>query len=216
MGCGPMTAGLALVDWYQSKEYKPLGLTYIGVDDAEHCRNFAESFANRHELFAMQNPPIFRADCSEFDVNELKNYVTQNGTLLFIFSYVFGQDSCKQEHIEKWALFVRQVMTTCNAKHNLVAYINSPPYPDRENPGKYIDPNAKYAQLCQLLGWRDQELNYRTGTDYKYPQSFLNGFNEPNDIIAAKPSQQSFRHVLVDARLVDKRGIPIREDRKLR
>lgn len=204
VGCGPMTAGLALADWYQGTKHKPLKLSYVGVDDSEHCREFADRFAARNDLFAMQNLPIFEASCSSININELKKRVTPDGTLLFIFSYVFGQDSCKQKHWQDWARFIRQAMTTCNAKHNLFVYTNVLLY---DNPD--MDwANTKYKQFRQLLNWR----NPPKGNTYR--ERVLKQFNEPAGLVIVDKGPQNFRHLIVDATLTDEKGIPLREDRK--
>jgi hypothetical protein len=202
-GCGPMTAGLALADWYYSTEHKPLKLSYVGIDDSEHCRNFASQFAARDDLFFMQSPQLFGTSCSSINVDELKNRVTSNGTLLFIFSYALGQHTCEQEHLEEWALFARQLMTACGAKHNLVVYTNST-WNGRE------DTDNKYKQFAKMLYCESSNLP----TEGVYQERHLKHFNEPTGPIVISKGPQNFRHHIVDATLVNEKGIPIREDKR--
>lgn len=203
VGCGPMTAGLALADWYYGTERKPLKLSYVGVDDSEHCRNFASRFAARDDLFFMQNTPLFETSCSTIKVDELKNRVTSNGTLLFILSYALGQHTCEQEHLEEWALFARQLMTACGAKHNLVVYTNST-WNGRE------DTDNKYKQFAKIL----YRKPFNLPKEGVYQERHLKHFNEPTRLIVISKGPQNFRHLIVDATLVDEKGIPIKEDRK--
>lgn len=203
VGCGPMTAGLALADWYLGTERKFLKLSYVGIDDSEHCRNIASQFAARNDLFSMQSPPLFEASCSAIDVGELKKRITTNGTLLFIFSYALGQHTCEQEHLEEWALFARQLMTACGAKHNLVVYTNST-WNGRE------DTDDKYQQFAKML-YRKPSNSPKEGF---YQERHLKHFNEPAGSIVVDKGPQNFRHLIVDATLTNEKGIPAREDRK--
>jgi hypothetical protein len=214
VGCGPMTAGLALADWHNNIYGFPLKLSYIGIDDSAHCRRFAERFTQRSEIFDMQHRALFYGNCDECDTELIKTRATTNGTLLFIFSYIFGQGSCERQHLENWAAFMRRAMTACKAKHNIIAYTNSPSYRDKDNPADFVDPNAKFDQFCRLLGWQEPNLRYKTGKNYQYPKRYLKRFNEAESVKAIDQGPQSFRHLLIDATLVDEKGIPVREDRK--
>lgn len=200
VGCGPMTAGLALANWYDDAHHKPLKLSYVGIDNSEYCTTLASHFAARSELFDMQHSPLFYEDCSACDLDKLKARLTSNGTLLFMFSYILGQHTCKQEHLEKWALFVRQAMSACNAKHNLFVYINSP------HNGKE-DTNNRYIQFQQLLGWK------HLPNDGFYAKRLLKRFNEQAGLRVMEEGYAPFRHLIVDATLVDENYIPVRKDK---
>ena len=214
VGCGPMTTGLALADWHNNRYGVPLKLSYIGIDDSARCREFAERFAHRDDLFAMQHQALFLGSCDECDMEQLKSRVTSNGTLLFVFSYIFGQDSCERKHWESWAAFMRRAMTACKTKYNIIAYTNSPPYRDKDNSSEWIDPNGKFDQFCRLLGWQEPSLRFRKGTRYQYQQRLLRGFNEAIGPRHTPPVAQAFRHILIDATLVDEKGMPVRKDKK--
>ena len=203
VGCGPMTAGLALADWYSHQYKQPLKLSYVGIDDSAHCTNFAANFAARRELFDMPRTASFYKDCNGCNLDELRQCVTNDGTVLFICSYVFGQNSCKVEHVAEWASFVREVMSTCNAKNNLFAYTNISLYEDPEEDWA----NSKYKQFRNLLKWHNPPKRGR------YARHVLRGFREPGGPVVRDIGEENFCHLLVDAKLVNEDGLPIRKGR---
>ncbi len=112
VGCGPMTACLALADYQQTeKPDERLRLDYIGFDSEPHMTDIALEFGRRkyqNDLFGSNFRWCYPDGKNTLWVEQVRNPIKQAGTLVFYFSYFWGQEGAVKD-IDRWVNRVKKI-----------------------------------------------------------------------------------------------------------
>ncbi len=123
-GCGPMTAGIALNEFYKAQFGSPLRMNYVGFDTSRLAINIASEFAARDGLFPETCAFAFRSSWDEVSLAECVRSIKPTTRLLMIGSYLFGQDQLGSDDVNRLADFVRSVSEV--ATNAVFVYANAP------------------------------------------------------------------------------------------
>ena len=127
VGCGPMTACVALADLQQSfPAKKRIDLDYVGCDIQPYMTDIALKFADKEsqndlfgENFRGCYPDIKNTDWIE----QVDCSVKDGGTLVFYFSYFWGQQGVSEE-VGKWVDCVKRISLQARAEDTFIVYLN--------------------------------------------------------------------------------------------
>ena len=125
VGCGPLTAGVAIADWYIRRQHEPLSLSYIAIDPSNACTRMAANFASREDVFNhMERFRVFDTvdDCK---INTLKKRVSSGGMVMFLLSHLFGQRGFDEREIDKLSAFVNATRGGCQPARTFIFYTNT-------------------------------------------------------------------------------------------
>jgi SAM-dependent methyltransferase len=137
LGCGPLTAGLALADLHQEEFGSPLITHYVGIDIAPAMLDKAREFS-RSPVFAPESTFSFftnwhhSLDLLSDDLVQLTN------PIILSASYLFASNSLE---VESLALFVAELQRRCP---------RAPIYFVFQNPNR-DDRNVNYTNWKKLL-----------------------------------------------------------------
>jgi hypothetical protein len=151
VGCGPMTACVALADFQQSLPAgERLNLDYVGCDIHSFMTDIALKFhakKDQNDLFGenfrgcypdIQNPHwMEQGNCS----------VNDGGTLVFYFSYFWGQEGVSEE-VDKWVDCVKRISLQARAEDTFLVYLNR----------DLDDSKSAYTEFKQKLSERPDTL----------------------------------------------------------
>lgn len=127
VGCGPMTVCVALADYQQSlNPGTRLNLDYVGCDIQPRMTDIASEFGRRRdqnglfgEHFRECYPDIQNTDWIE----KIDCSVKDGGTLVFYFSYFWGQKGVS-EAVRKWVDCVKRISLQARADDTFLVYLN--------------------------------------------------------------------------------------------
>lgn len=127
VGCGPMTACVALADFQQSlSDKKRLELDYIGCDLHSYMTNIALKFhanKDRNDLFGA----TFQASYPDIEnqewIEQVDYPVKDGGTLVFYFSYFWVQEGVSEE-VGNWVDCVKRISLKVRAEDTFIVYLN--------------------------------------------------------------------------------------------
>ena len=127
VGCGPMTACLALADFQQSfPAKKRLELDYLGCDLHSFMTDIALNFSkrkNQKDLFGAH----FRAGYPDIKnprwMEQVACPVEDGGTLFFYFSYFWEQDGVTED-VGQWVDCVKRLSLYARAEDTFLVYLN--------------------------------------------------------------------------------------------
>jgi len=120
IGCGPMTSCLALTDYYsQIAPGSKLHLDYLGIDREKAMLDLASQFGNRRDLFS----DSFRQNySSDWDYKHIPH--KKNGTLIFNFSYFWGQNGV-QDDVNNITTLMLNIANICQPRKMFIIYLNT-------------------------------------------------------------------------------------------
>jgi len=127
VGCGPMTACLALADDQQDRNADTrLNLDYVGFDIQPRMTDIALEFGrrkNQNDLFGENFRWCYPDGKNTLWIEQVRNSVKQNGTLVFYFSYFWGQEGVEND-IAIWVDRVKRIALQAKAHDTFIAYLN--------------------------------------------------------------------------------------------
>jgi hypothetical protein len=141
-GCGPMTCGLALADYGRCKYGQPPNLVYIGIDNQPCMLQKASEFASRSNLFGNSFVADFKhmecgAEWSLAEIQSISQHAEPGITLVFNFSYLFGQESVNYRMAQMLGRTVRNIVRECGVQKIYSVYLNAPYLPTRSVHANY-------------------------------------------------------------------------------
>jgi hypothetical protein len=171
VGCGPMTACMALADFQQSLPAKKrLELDYLGCDIHSFMTDIALNFnrkKNQNDLFGdhfrgcypdIKNPHwIEQVDCP----------VKDGGTLVFYFSYFWEQGGVTEE-VGKWVDCVKRISLQARAEDTFLVYLNR----------DLGDSNSAYTEFKQRIRERPDTLEVISSEKCNHKYQSWSGLEE--------------------------------------
>jgi hypothetical protein len=121
-GCGPLTCSLALADLNTYYERPPVNMTYVGIDDCAAIRQLGKSIVKRYAGFGPNYNQLLFKNWNAIDAASLDGLSDKNGTVIFCFSYFFGQDRVEQATASSVADAVSRIVDQLSQKHVYVVY----------------------------------------------------------------------------------------------
>jgi len=125
IGCGPMTAGLAVAEWYFRLNAAPINMSYIGIDPSAYCRAKAREFGQRQDLINLRKPLRLYPTLGDCKDSHLANRITGHSIVVFTLSYVFGQKSCSSVNAREIARFISTIVTRFQPDRSFIMYTNA-------------------------------------------------------------------------------------------
>lgn len=127
VGCGPMTACVALADFQQSlSAQKRLELDYVGCDLHSFMTDIARKFhakQDHNELFGENFRGCYPDITNPHWMEQVNSSVKDRGTLVFYFSYFWGQQGVSEE-VDKWVDCVKRLSLEARAADTFLVYLN--------------------------------------------------------------------------------------------
>ncbi len=148
VGCGPMTACLALADFQQSlPDPKRLELDYTGCDLHSFMTGIALNFNEKKDIFGEN----FRGGYPDIKnphwMEQLGCPLKDGGTLVFYFSYFWEQGGVTEE-VSKWVDCVKRISLQACVEDTFIVYLNR----DLGNI------NSAYTEFKRRIGERSDTL----------------------------------------------------------
>lgn len=149
-GCGPMTSGLALADFYGDTAFgKKLNLSYIGIDYCEPMLKKAKEFSEYEGLFGSDSSFLFVNSWRDLDFELLRSYLSGDGHMVLNFSYFFGQ-ALKDDLLADISDFVKRIKAEFKRNKVWIVYLNA----------SYPGANQRYRLFKKSLGLRTSIRNF--------------------------------------------------------
>ena len=167
VGCGPMTACLALADYHQRQNASNrLNLDYIGFDREASMTDIALEFGRRkhhNDLFGPNFRWCYPTVKSSIWVEQVRGSINGTGTLLFYFSYIFGQPEFSA-YVDEWVERVKKFSVTCRVQDTYIVYLNIDLKGSGTGQGAYSDFKNKLRINSNTL----TVLRSESGLSYKF------------------------------------------------
>jgi SAM-dependent methyltransferase len=149
IGCGPMTAALALAESNIAHRRQPLTLKYIGVDISTPMLNIAEAFSEQEHCFAQPDDGYWRFLSSIDDITERRlEKLTRGAThVVVVLSYLLAQNGLSLKDVKTVAGVLATLKSLTRRSQQLwIAYTNAA--------GVYGNKYAYFISACRDVGVR--------------------------------------------------------------
>ncbi len=156
-GCGPLTSGLAIADYYFSRTNMKLKISYTGIDISSNMIDKAKEFS-RLECFSRLSTFNFFKDLGRSELAEFVNSSSENGCVNIInFSYLFASNSLNVEDLSDKLRYLENIKGP-----SFLLYQNS----TIENKNKSWAEFKKHFELILLFSG-DRNIKYHN-SNYKH------------------------------------------------
>jgi hypothetical protein len=127
IGCGPMTAALALADLHIKRFGLPLPLNYIGIDIAEPMLELAEEFSERADCFSASPGGYVKLVRRLDDVTDarVRKWLRDSTHVVIVLSYVLAQNAVGHKDVDGYARLVARICTMASDRGVWLAYTNA-------------------------------------------------------------------------------------------
>ncbi|WP_125932506.1 class I SAM-dependent methyltransferase [Hymenobacter glacialis] len=163
LGCGPLTAGLALADLHQEEFGSPLLTHYVGIDIAPAMLDKAREFS-KSPVFAPESTFSFFTDWHH-SLDLLSGDLVQlTNPVILSASYLFASNSLE---VESLALFVAELQRRCPSAPIYFVFQN----PNRDDRNVNYTNWKKLLSGIKLLERGATRVYYRTNPRSNWPPS---------------------------------------------
>ncbi|MPZ31862.1 MAG: hypothetical protein GEV13_12840 [Rhodospirillales bacterium] len=130
IGCGPMTAALALAQLNLNRFGQPLALSYIGVDISAPMLKFAERFSQRDDCFSSTSGGFYRfvPTLEEVTTDRLKRLINGATHVVIVLSYIMSQKNLSFANVDDIAKIASRVRTLADGREVWLVYSNAYPF----------------------------------------------------------------------------------------
>ena len=127
VGCGPMTAALALSDLFTKGYGKPVALNYIGIDTSERMLKFAKKFSERDDCFSTSESDYrrFVDGCGAISDRRISKFLKGATHIVVTFNYVLAQSSLNLATVDELAELTVRIAAAAGKTPVWIAYANS-------------------------------------------------------------------------------------------
>lgn len=171
VGCGPMTACVALADFQQSlPDKKRLDLDYIGCDIHSFMTDIALKFnqnKDQNDLFGENFRGCYPDIKNQEWIEQVDCSVKDGGTLVFYFSYFWGQEGVPEE-VGNWVDCVKRISLQTRANDTFIVYLNR----------DLDDKNGAYTEFKQKIRERPDTLEVISSEKCNHKYQSWDGLEE--------------------------------------
>lgn len=160
LGCGPLTSGLAIGDFFYAQKQDKLTLQYFGVDIAESMLKKAEEFS-KHEIFNEESEWFFAENWNDILETVTEKIIPLKSKIIINASYLFASDSMDELDL---ATFVNNINESF-PNNETMFFFQNPVNPARNSKFHKFKKQLKYLKNVQQF---DEKVFYNTFPNSQY------------------------------------------------
>jgi hypothetical protein len=161
-GCGPLTSGMALADYYRNLYGNPLTVSYTGIDICDPMLAKAGEFSTYEGSFGADSDFTFLSSWNDIEPGRLRNDLQGGAPLVLNFSYFFGQE-INENDLRDLSAYVRNLKATYQETKLRIVFLNA----------SYPAANERYREFKRSLG-----LSGHIGRFDKVRTRYMTDFNQ--------------------------------------